>query len=680
MTSHPSPSERAPSRDLQLPGLARATARRARKPAVTPQAEVAETDPVAQVLVDVPLAHLDRVFDFAVPASMAESAVAGTRVKVRFAEREVGGFVVARTSRSEHTGTLTPLRRVVSPEPVLSPAVADLAGELARRYAGTRSDVFRLAIPPRHARVEAEASLRAPTPNDQLPAAQTLWHDTERARAFLGHVAEGHSPKAVWTAGPGDDWPHLLALAAAAAYSHGRGVIVCVPDGRDVDRVDVALSAVLGEGHHVALRADAGPAARYRDFLAVSRGSRRIVVGTRSAAFAPVAGLGLVVIWDDGDDLYAEPRAPYPHTREVLLTRSALEDCAVLLGGFARSVEAQALVKSGWAHEMTIPRALVRQRLTVSASSAEVDQQRDPHGQAARIPSVAFEVIRTGLASGPVLVHSPRAGYAPGLACERCRTPARCDVCTGPLGLPDALAGPACGWCGTVVERWNCAVCGHRGLRAPVVGGRRTAEELGRAFPGVTIRTSDADHLVPQITSQAGIVVATPGAEPVASEGYAAVVVLDTWLALSRVDLRSTEEAVRRWFNAAGLIRPGGTVMLIGESAQPALQALIRWDPGGFAQREAEERIAAHLPPAARVVTITGPPGAVDDALTLLAPPTSAETLGPAAVGGAGEVRAVVRVPRRDAVALSDALGEMQRLRSVRKLDPVRVQVDPITL
>ncbi len=65
--------------------------------------------------------------------------------------------------------------------------------------------------------------------------------------------------------------------------------------------------------------------------------------------FAPVDRLGLVAIWDDGDDLHAEPRAPYPHAREVLLTRAQLAEAGALVGGHARTAEAQLLVETGWA-------------------------------------------------------------------------------------------------------------------------------------------------------------------------------------------------------------------------------------------------------------------------------------------------------------------------------------------
>ena len=669
-----------------LPGMratvraSRARAAASRRRRTTAEVEPAATDPVARVLVDVPLAHLDRPFDYLVPAAMAETAVPGARVKVRFAGQDVDGFVVARAAGTDHAGRLTPLRRVVSAEPVLSPAVADLTARVAERYAGSRADVLRLAVPPRHATTEKASSPPAPAPAVDLDAARAAWAGHEPGGAYLQHLADGGAPRAVWSVAPATDWPLLVAHAVAATYSSGRGALVCVPDHRDVDRVDAALTTVLGEGHHVTLTADSGPAARYADFLAISRGARRVVVGTRAAAFAPVHDLGLVVLWDDGDDLYAEPRAPYPHTRETLLLRAEHEATGVLLGGFARTVEAAYLLRSGWARELGPPRDLLRERVAVGISGAtDADLLRDPHGAAARIPRQAHQTIAEGLETGPVLVQTPRTGYVASLACERCRTPARCGACHGPLLLPGPTQPPRCRWCGVVDEAWACRGCGHRGLRAPVLGDHRTAEELGRAFARTPIRSSSDDRVRASVPDRPEIVVATPGAEPVAEGGYAAVVLLDTWLALSRADLRTAEESLRRWANAAGLVRPGGRVLAVGDPAQPALQALVRWDMAGFAERETRERLEAHLPPASRLATITGDPGAVDDAVTLLAAPDAAEVLGPVDLDD-GECRVVVRVPRAQGQALSHALGELQRIRSSRKLDPVRIQVDPPTL
>src|SRR5579864_8617361 len=113
--------------------------------------------PVARVAVDISLAHLDRPFDYLVPASMDEAAVPGCRVRVRFAGQLVDGYLLDRTDSSEHQGRLARLERVTSPEPVLTPEIFGLARAVADRYAGTLADVLRLAIPPRHAAAEREA-------------------------------------------------------------------------------------------------------------------------------------------------------------------------------------------------------------------------------------------------------------------------------------------------------------------------------------------------------------------------------------------------------------------------------------------------------------------------------------------------------------------------------------------
>jgi primosomal protein N' (replication factor Y) len=572
--------------------------------------------------------------------------------------------------------------------------VARLSGLVAERWAGTRSDVLRLAVPPRHAGTEKRPSPAAPATEVALEEARAAWAPYQGGEAFVDRLAAGQRPRAVWTALPGPGWPAALAAAAAATVHAGRGALLCVPDHRDVARVDAALTAVLGAGRHVTLTADVGPAARYRAFLAVSRGAVRVVLGTRAAAFAPVRDLGLVAVWDDGDDLHAEPRAPYPHTREVLLMRAHEEDAAALVGGFARTVEGEYLLRTGWAVELAAPRAVLREAAPVVAVTGASDREleRDPRARTARLPRTAYDAVRDGLTRGPVLVQTPRHGYLTALACDTCRTPARCPVCSGPLQLPAAHRAPSCRWCGTEQPAWSCRVCGGRGLRAPVVGERRTAEELGRAFATVPVRVSGGDRVLADVPADPAVVVATPGAEPVADGGYASVLLLDTWLTLARSDLRSSEEALRRWLAAAALARSsgeGGRVVAVGDPGDRVLQALVRWDPAGFAGRELEERRSAHLPPASRLATISGPDADVTAALAALRLPPGAEVLGPVPVPAPARatddrdepaVRAVLRVPRGAGPALSRALVELQGVRDARKLPPVRVQVDPVAL
>ena len=655
--------------------------------------------PVARICVDVPLPHLDRPFDYLVPAELDDGVQPGTRVRVRFAGQLVAGWVLDRVAASGHDGKLAFLDKLVSPERVLSAEIAALARTVADRYAGHLADVLRLAVPPRHARVEQEPSEPEPgpataplaaappaaVPSDAAPTDAAGWAAYPSGPAFLRAVADGRPARAVWAPLPGEDWPARYAEAIAATVRAGRGAIAVLPDGRDVDRLDAALRRVLGAGRHVVLTAALGPARRYRAFLAARRGLVKVVVGTRAAMFAPVADLGLVAIWDDGDDVHAEPRAPYPHAREVLLTRAQLGGVAALLGGFARSGEAQQLVETGWAREIIAARATVRRRAPrVTPAGDDAQLARDAGAATARLPSLAFATARTALqAEMPVLVQVPRRGYLPAVSCADCRTPARCPHCSGPLALPAATATAQCRWCGRPAAGYACPHCHGRRLRASVTGARRTAEELGRAFAGTTVRTSGRDEVLTSVPAEPAVVVATPGAEPVAAGGYGAVLLLDTWALLTRADLRAAEEALRRWLSAAALARPaadGGQVVVVADGGLAPVQALLRWDPGWFAARELADRRELGFPPAARMASVTGPAEAVAELLAALRMPDSAELLGPVPAAD-GQERMLIRVRRSQAAELARQLRVAAGTRTARRAgQPVRIQIDPLDL
>ncbi len=664
--------------------------------------------PVARVAVDISLPHLDRPFDYLVPARLAASAVPGAQVRVRFAGQLSSGFVLERLAASNHEGRLGYLERVIAPEPILTPEIARLARLVADRYGGTLADVLRLAIPPRHAAasragsgadvgaVLAAGGFAGPRSdaadirhNLATAASRDLWARYPDGAAYLAALADGRSPRAVWSALPGPTWPAEIADAVEAVARSGRGAVVVVPDARDLQQVDTALGSRLGPGRHVVLAASLGPAERYRRWIALARGEVSVVAGTRSAMFAPVPNLGLVVLWDEGDDLHAEPRAPYPHAREVLTIRAYLAHSGALIGGFARTAEAALLVGSGWARSLAADRTVVRRLApVVRPTGSETEQARDEAARSARLPSLALRTAQAAIASGPVLIQVPRRGYLAAVACERCHAVARCD-CGGPAQLPAPGAPLRCGWCGSAISR-GCRSCGHQGLRAVVTGARRTAEELGRAFGAVPVRTSGGSTVLDRVGPEPAIVVATPGAEPLAEGQYSAAILLDSWAMLGLASLRAAEEAVRRWMNAAALVRGaehGGTVVVVADGGQPAVQALVRWDPAQYAERELAEREELRFPPAARMAAVTGGAEAVAALLAATELPATAELLGPLpatdhrADPEPARVRYLVRVARSQGAELALALRAGQATRSAAK-EPgsVRVQLDPAAL
>jgi primosomal protein N' (replication factor Y) len=652
------------------------------------------------------LAHLDRPFDYQVQAAQHLDARPGVRVRVRFSGRLVDGYVLDRIETSDHPGKLGWLERVVSPEPVLTPQLATLARAVADRYAGTMTDVLRLAIPPRHARTEL--AVGAPPGTPKPPVVDLgAWKHYDHAESYLSAVADGKAARAAWQALPGEDWPRRLAELACHTMIAGRSAIIVVPDQRDLARLEKACEPLLGD-RVVSLSAGLGPSARYRRWLRALRGQASVVIGTRSAAFAPLPDLGLIAIWDDGDDSLCDPRAPYPHTREVAVLRSHTETCALVLGGAARTAETQALVDAGWAHDLTARRAVVRERSPRISALSDEDNRvaRDPLARSARIPAVAFDAARAAIAAdAPVLFSVPRRGYLPSLACERCRSHVRCRRCHGPMqadgpsggAQPGSIGTLSCRWCGHPEADFRCAECGFTKVRALTTGARRTAEELGRAFPGVPVLTSGGDKIVDTIPTGPRVVVSTPGAEPVADDGYGAVVLLDTWAQLDRTELRAGEEAVRRWLSAGMLVRPhgrGGALIIVADAALVPVQSVIRWDPAGFAAHELAERTELGFPPAVTMASIDGAGPAVVAFAETVHLPQGGEVLGPVELPPGVRLpsgldrsdvpdpqRILLRCSRSQGKELSAALHAAQVGRNAHHdSSPIRVQMDPPTI
>ena len=646
--------------------------------------------PVALVRIDSPLPQLDRVFDYAVPSSMEASAQPGVRVRVRFAGRLLSGFIVGRAADTSITTPLRPLERVVSPEVVLTPAVNRLIERVAARYAGTFADVVRAAVPPRHARAESQVAPGADNPvaagSAAIPVESGVdgvlepWLDYAHGAALIERLRANRSAglRAVWSQAPAHRWTSDVAAAVLAIRSTGGGVIIVVPDSTDVARLAARLQDLLmgaessaarrptsGQNDIALLTAELGPQRRYASFLRILRGHARIVIGTRAAVFAPVHDLAAVIVWDDDDESLWDPHAPYWNARDVAGMRSTDEDCALLVGSASRSLVTEQWCSSGWARSLVATRAAVR---TVGPRVIGVpDDSSD--GPSRRLPRVAWEVAKQALTSGPVLVQVARPGYLPRVACASCRQLASC-TCGGPLALDAPGAAPRCVRCAGTFPSWACVHCGDVHLRAVRVGAERTAAEFGRSFPGVPVLWSQGASPIRSVEDQPAIIVATAGVEPWVKSGYAALLILDARGQLQRASLRAGEEAARRWFQAACLVRPGATVVIDADPATWPVQAMMRWDAPWLARRELAERESARLVPVTRMAAFRGRPADVADLLAGIEIPHRSLRV--------GDDRWLVSVDRRDGTQFAHDVSLAQVSRATRHSgNPVNVMFDP---
>ncbi|WP_166788468.1 primosomal protein N' [Cryobacterium sp. TMS1-13-1] len=609
----------------------------------------------------------------------------------------------ASTTDAAYRGALSPLDSVVSTAVVLTPAVWKLARRLADRAAGNASDIIRLAVPPRQVRVEkawlaarAAAAVVVPVAREPgfpaapepavpdapvMPAAPSetavpipppasapnhpLVEPVQTAiptpspvsialatPAFVGYptgrldsvIMEHHrvAVAAIPELTQLDDgttigrWAQTLAELAVATLGAGQSAILCVPDFRDQDQVQAAVAQLAPTLPLSRVDARQPNPDRYRAFLACLQPEPRIILGNRSAVYAPAQDLGLIAVWDDGDPLYTEPLSPYVNTRDAALVRQQDTECALVFLGHSRSVETQRLVELGYLADVN-PAAGRHPRIIPTDFQSEPDQQT----RAARIPSAAWQAARDALGHGPVLVQVASPGYAPMLACQSCKKAARCTHCQGPLGLKSASAVPSCRWCGALAAGWTCAHCEGTKLRVVTLGTGRTAEELGRAFPGARVIVADGDHTIQTLGAEPALVIATRGAEPVPTGGYRAILILDGERMLARESLRVGEDCLRWWANAAALAAPGAPVILAGVGGALA-RALNAWHPDIFAASELADRRQLRFPPAVRVASVTGTAADVDAALADLGAVAGLDVLGPVDTE-VPLVRAVVR-------------------------------------
>lgn len=624
-------------------------------------AEAPNGRPVAQVLLDSALPQLDHLFDYAIPPELAEVLRVGQRVRVPFRsqQRKAFGYVVGFSEASSFGGELSPVAELVSPVPQLTPEVFALVRAVADRAGGSAGDIIRLAIPTRQVRIEKQHLAAAAAAHDDAPQSgpesgaepeldglEVSEADAIATRLTAGErlaLTASHGPVRLATGEWVGGWAKQLASIAISVFAEGRSAIIALPDYRNLDQVLDALSAL---GHDGAVRVDSRQSngERYASFLRALDQVPRIIVGNRSAVYAPAHALGAILMWDDGDPLFAEPLTPYVHARDSALVRAEQSGAGLFFAAHARSAEVERLTLIGYVDPQVNP----PRRTRVIHADASIA----PDAFAGRVPEYAAWTIREGLKTGPVLVQVATPGYAPVSVCGDCGDLARCGACGGPIGF--RVAGrAACRWCGQHAGGWACASCRGNRLAERGMGSARTVEQFERQFRGARVVLSDGDHPRESVDARPALVVATRGAEPIAAGGYRAVVLLDVERLLSLENLRAGEDCLRWWENAAALAAPDG-YCLVASGGGPVVQAFVTGRTEEWLRAELSDRQALRYPPAVRVASVTGGIQEVDRALAALRTPdtlTGVEVLGPTPVlsrdpalrDASGIARAIVR-------------------------------------
>ena len=604
--------------------------------------------PVARLWVDTGLSHLEPTYDYLVPQSLDVDVSVGVKVLVDFSGRKVDAFVIARVNSSS-VGNLKFIEKVTSPVPLLSTEIIALVAAVARRWGAVPSEILSAAIPPRV--ISVEKSVAAESSSSELPS--------------VNNQSPSHS---YYLFTPGEDPFHTIAEWVKKRVSQG-GVLVVLPELREVHSLANELTLLNVE--FSVLDASLPRTTRYSNFLQVATGASQIVIGTRSAIFAPVTNLQTIVIFREGSESHYERRTPGWNVRDVAIIRSQLAAIDLAFAGFAPSSELSLLIES--------------EAIALKGKGARVDATSYPQFHGELLPDRIFSPIRSALTRGSVLFLVPRKGYSQAISCASCRNIALCE-CGGRIYFGGPDKGFICSLCNLTSAEWSCKWCKKSSAHLLGRGNLRYAYEIGRAFPGFAVISSDATNAVHEIENQHSIVLSTAGMAPVVNGGYQAVVILEGDNLFSQLDLRAQERAREAIMQSASLLSPNGKALVVIDNSHPIVAALSRWNLSPLLARELREREQTQLPPLVHAVVLEI---AHTDAPTFLSGitssikegrvPSSTRILGPTRLDEEYS-RVILTVSRDHGQELFDFLVTYRKKRGIAKKSIPRMRIDPYVL
>jgi primosomal protein N' (replication factor Y) len=518
---------------------------------------------------------------------------------VPFHGRTVHGWVLGPTG--DVRGRTLPVRRVLSDTPLFDRRLLELYRWVAARYVVPLSVAIGRAHPPR---VASEEGPR--------PWADRDDRDVDAGPSVLDRYHRGSELLAAVRGGGGafvlrplpDDEASTCVDAVAACLAAGRDAVVVVPEADPLP--GTARSVAERFGGLVAVYIGGEPRERYRTWLDILAGRYRVVIGTRPAVFAPVRP-GLLWVHRDAHPAHREERAPYHHVREVALARARLEDAVCVLSGLSPSGEAAALVDDGAAVLVRAARADERAAAPLVEATRPGSEDRSP-----RLTALLKE------ANGAFLLLS-RHGYGVIRVCRDCGQPVRCEACGGPATVRERR--PVCAVCGVGV---TCANCGSTrfGIER---GGTERLQQWAAALTRLSVERVEAGEEAMPPGPERVIVGTAAAVKDFGPRRVDLVAVLDADRARRRAGVAAPEQALATWMEAAAWAGPkkdGGRALIqTSNPSDPAVQALIRWDPWHFHRAERRRREEAGFPTGHPVFRVHGSPG-LPEALAALSPVT----------------------------------------------------------
>ncbi|MDR1955577.1 MAG: primosomal protein N' [Treponema sp.] len=601
-----------------------------------------------------PVRYVDLVFDiplaqaFTYQQDPAGAASLGKRVMAPFGRREQIGYVIGERDAVPQglaEGAIKPIRRVVDRAPLFDRRDLALAEWIAGYYLCSLGQALAAMIPSGR-RIGTYSTFADPA--DEM-AENIPCLSAEQQEALDCTIASSGQSQLQYLYGiTGSGKTEVFLRAAEHSLKAGNAVIYLVPEISLTHQTAEAIGRRFGP-LATTIHSGMSPSARLTEWVRIRSGEIRIVVGPRSAVFAPVQNLGLIIIDEEHDGSYKSGNTPRYHARQVAMRRCSTEGAALVLGSATPSVEAWKLMGEG-----VIKRLNLTQRLS-GGSLPAIRPVSLAHTQGCLTQELKEEIRKTAQMGRQTILFLNRRGFAYFYHCPACGFELTCKHCSVSLTYHKSKGRAICHYCGyQTVPPKVCPQCGSLEAGYTGFGTELIEEEVRRTFPDLRIYRADADT-----TTRKGSLAETLalfksggfdlllGTQMVAKGlnfpgvRLVGVVLADTGLHLP--DFRAAERTfslIVQVAGRAGRYFPDGTVIV--QTLRPQDPVILRacaLDIEGFFAAELAQRKLLGFPPYTRLIRFTvrskeaaRAERAMENLAAIAAPllPPQADLLGPA--------------------------------------------------
>lgn len=603
----------------------------------------------AEVVLSKVTRYLDKIFHYSIPEDLKDELQVGHQVLIPFGRRRDIGYVVGFVKEAE-VKRVKDIIRITSESPIFSEKQVELAKWLSEYYCSFFITALRLVMPPGIVRTEARKRVRVTKPvsslgyevrNEQRASGidtgiVTVTEITglkptpeqQKALDVIKLAMDSNKPEKILLYGvTGSGKTEIYMQAIACVLEQGRSAIVLVPEialtpqlvqrfkGRFQDSIAVLHS-------HMTLSERSG------EWQRVSSGEARIVLGARSAVFAPIKNLGMIVIDEEYETSYKQDKNPRYHVREVAFQLAEMHKAVVVLGSATPSVETYFRAEEGEYKKAVLPQRIDSRPLP------PVEIINMCRGKDYLLSQRLREELKSTLERGEqAILFINRRGYFTFVMCRECGFAIECPQCSIALTYHSADKRTRCNRCGyNGSAPGSCPQCNSSSIGYFGIGTQRIENEVAQVFPAARILRYDSDAVSKRGSHEVffsafaegkadvlvGTQMVTKGLD-VANVTLVGVVAADT--ALHLPDFRSAEHTFQLLTQVAGRAGrhhlPGKVIIQTYNPEHYAIQAAAKHDYEKFYQQEIKYRKELGYPPFSKLISLLISSPEADKALKL---------------------------------------------------------------